>query len=152
MASPKAAGAREVIRAVAALVTLLEPRLVGLWRATGLTLSQRRTLWHLRDAGQSAGELADSLGLSPPSLSRLLSKLEDRGLVVRKLDLRDRRRILVELSAEGREALANYPMFSGSSVARAANQLTAADQRDLADRIGRLVRMAREIDESTTGD
>jgi DNA-binding MarR family transcriptional regulator len=137
---------------VANLVSLLEPRLIGLWQVTGLTLSQRRVLWRLRDDRMSAGDLADVLGLSPPSLTRLLTKLEDRGLLVRILDRTDRRRILVELSPEGRRALTNYRMFAGSSLSRAARALAPAEQREVAGAIALLVRLAREIEEREPGD
>jgi DNA-binding MarR family transcriptional regulator len=95
----QATSSREVVRAVADMVTLIEPRLLGLWQEAGMTLSQRRVLGRLRDGPRSAGEIAAGLGISSPSLTRMLTKLEQRGLIVRALDTGDRRRILVELTS-----------------------------------------------------
>ncbi len=54
----------------------------------------------------SPGELSDSLMLSTGAMTNRLDRLEERGLVVRKPEPRDRRGVLVELTAEGHDALA----------------------------------------------
>jgi DNA-binding MarR family transcriptional regulator len=144
-----AASSRELMRAVADLVSLIEPRLLSLWQEVGITLSQRRVLRRLRDAPRSAGDVAASLDISAPSLTRMLTKLEDRGLIVRNLDKEDRRRILIELTAAGRRTLEGHRVFSGTPLIRAARRLSATEQRQLAEEIGNLVRLARlELDES----
>jgi DNA-binding MarR family transcriptional regulator len=143
----QATSSREVVRAVADLVTLIEPRLLGLWQEAGMTLSQRRVLGRLRDGPRSAGEIAAGLGISSPSLTRMLTKLEQRGLIVRALDTGDRRRILVELTSLGRRSLEDHRVFSGTSLVRAAKKLSAAEQRTLTESVGTLVRLARELEE-----
>ncbi len=45
--------------------------------------------------------LAEALGLDPSNVVALLNDLEDRGLVTRRRDPVDRRRHIVELSADG---------------------------------------------------
>jgi DNA-binding MarR family transcriptional regulator len=137
---------REVVRAVADLVTLVEPRLLALWKATGMTLSQRRVLGRLRVGRRTAGELAAWLGISAPSLTRMLSKLEKQGLITRTLDEADRRRIQVELTSAGRRSLEGHRVFSGTSLLRAARSLNVNQQRNLAESIGTLVRLARELE------
>src|SRR6266508_2632627 len=54
----------------------------------------------------SPGELSDSLMLSTGAMTNRLDRLEERGLVVRKPEPRDRRGVLVELTPEGHDALA----------------------------------------------
>lgn len=49
--------------------------------------------------------LAEALSLDPSNVVGLLNELEDRGLVTRRRDPADRRRHIVELSAEGEEEL-----------------------------------------------
>lgn len=137
---------REVVRAVADLVSLIEPRLLALWQEAGMTLSQRRILRRLRSGPRSAGEIAAGLGISSPSLTRMLTKLEQRGLIVRALDAGDRRRILVELTSLGLRALENHRVFSGTPLLRAIKSLSATEQRDLIESVGALVRSVRELE------
>lgn len=55
--------------------------------------------------GASAKELAEWLGIRPPSLSEMLVKLEARGLVLRERDAQDARVIRVRLTEAGREEM-----------------------------------------------
>jgi DNA-binding MarR family transcriptional regulator len=151
-AAPGPATGREVVRAVADLVTLVEPRLLALWRATGMTLSQRRVLGRLRVGRRTAGELAGWLGISAPSLTRTLTKLEKQGLITRTLDEADRRRIQVELTNAGRRSLESHRVFSGTSLLRAARSLSASQQQSVAESIGTLVRLARELEVGDPAD
>jgi DNA-binding MarR family transcriptional regulator len=143
---------REVVRAVADLVSLVEPRLLALWQDAGMTLSQRRVLGRLRGGPKSAGDIASGLGISSPSLTRMLTKLEERGLIVRALDSGDRRRILVGLTAKGERLIDDHRIFKGTSLARAARNLSADDQRSLTESVATLVRLARELDEGDADD
>lgn len=70
-----------------------------------LTLSQWRALVVLAASdGRHVGELADQLGISLPSASRLVRRLERRGLVSAERDEDDRRATLLHLQPRGREA------------------------------------------------
>jgi DNA-binding MarR family transcriptional regulator len=64
-------------------------------------------LHHLRQAGPlSQQELGSALRINPSNLVGLLDTLEGDGLIVRPRDPADRRRHLVELTAEGQRRLA----------------------------------------------
>src|SRR6058998_2881808 len=64
-------------------------------------------LHHLQQAGPlSQQELGSALRINPSNLVGLLDALEGDGLVVRPRDPADRRRHLVELTAEGQRRLA----------------------------------------------
>lgn len=54
-----------------------------------------------RSGPVSAGELASTEGVSAPSVTRSLKRLEDRGLITRSTNPRDRRTAVVELSEAG---------------------------------------------------
>ena len=50
----------------------------------------------------SPGELASREGVRPPSMTRVIAALEERGLVARRAHPTDRRQAIVELTAAGR--------------------------------------------------
>jgi DNA-binding MarR family transcriptional regulator len=145
-------GARDVIRVIADLVSVLEPQLLDVWRSTGMTFSQRRVLRQLRGGPRSAGDVAASLGISAPTLTRLLAKLEEHGYITRSMDTADRRKVLVELTAEGTRVLAGHRVFAGSPIAHAARDLTALQRQALIDNLGLLVNLARDLNPVEAGD
>lgn len=69
----------------------------------GLTGPQRlvvRIIGHL--PGASAGSVSTVLNLHPSTLTEILKELERRGLVKRRVHDKDRRRAILELTAQGR--------------------------------------------------
>lgn len=61
----------------------------------------------LEDRGpQSVTEIAQAVGTTQPAVSQLAPKLQARGLVKRKRDPKDERRSLLELTPQGKRALA----------------------------------------------
>jgi DNA-binding MarR family transcriptional regulator len=76
-------------------------------RALGLSVPQFRSLVFIeRTAGTSLKGVAAQLGLTPPSVSKLMDGLCSRGLVKRRESPGDRRRVTIEITAEGAQALA----------------------------------------------
>ena len=55
------------------------------------------------------GQLAKAISLSQGTVTGILERLEKRGLVVRRRSQSDRRRVLVEATAAGRELMATAP-------------------------------------------
>src|SRR5664279_1177525 len=73
----------------------------------GLRARHLVALTHLKDHGPSAQQtLIEVLGLDASNLVALLNELEDADLIVRSRDRSDRRRGIIELSAEGERVLA----------------------------------------------
>jgi DNA-binding MarR family transcriptional regulator len=58
-------------------------------------------LWH--EDGQPVGVLAGRIGIEVPTLVRTLTRMEAAGLLRREADPADRRRVIVRLTARGRE-------------------------------------------------
>ena len=97
-------------RRLAALHALIEGELEReLTARTGLSVVEYTVLdalsrqdgWHMRMA-----QLARAAALSPSATTRLVNRLEDRGLLTRILCQDDRRGIYTELTMAGRKALA----------------------------------------------
>lgn len=79
-------------------------------RRSGLTPSQVVVLQIVSRVGEAgAGAISEGARLSQATVTALLDRLEERALVKRKRDPVDRRRVSVELTAEGRTALTNMP-------------------------------------------
>jgi DNA-binding MarR family transcriptional regulator len=75
-------------------------------RVAGLSVPQFRTMLFIRrNPGTSLVNVADHLGLTPPSTSKLIDGLVTRVLVERQGSSQDRRRIALKLSAKGEQSL-----------------------------------------------
>jgi DNA-binding MarR family transcriptional regulator len=77
-------------------------------RAAELTFAQYNVLRILRGAGAngaSCGEVAERMVNRDPDLTRLLDRLESRGLVHRSRDARDRRVVVATITDAGKEIL-----------------------------------------------
>jgi DNA-binding MarR family transcriptional regulator len=68
----------------------------------GITGGQASLLWAIRsNPGVGVRELAAGEGVSPPAMTAYVDRLEAAGLVARRRSERDRRRVELELTAEG---------------------------------------------------
>ncbi len=57
----------------------------------------------------TTGELADRVSLSQATVTDILKRLEQRGLIERRRDTRDRRRVLVSVTQDGQQLVATAP-------------------------------------------
>jgi DNA-binding MarR family transcriptional regulator len=92
---------------------------------TVLDALSRQDGWHMRMA-----QLARAAALSPSAATRLVNRLEDRGLLTRILCQDDRRGIYTELTAAGRKALASARPVHDAALVRALD--LAAETPELA--------------------
>jgi DNA-binding MarR family transcriptional regulator len=114
MASRSARGAARGAREEEAFVSLLratdrlQRRIVELFKREDLSLTQYNVLRILRGAGPgglSCGEVAGRMITRDPDVTRLLDRLEHRGLVVRTREARDRRVVRTRITNAGLELL-----------------------------------------------
>ena len=74
--------------------------------STDLTVAQFRTLAFVdRNVGASLLEVANHLGLTPPSTSRLIDGLITRGMIIREDHPADRRRVKLTVTPRGQRIL-----------------------------------------------
>jgi len=126
-------------------LALAEPIQARLWQLAHLTLTQVSVLRHLRSGPQTAGRLAELAGLSATSVSRLVDRLEKRGLVSRKRDAEDRRIVEVQLEPAGERLLGEAKVFRGSDLHHAVEAMSADERRRLTASLTRLVELTREL-------
>jgi DNA-binding MarR family transcriptional regulator len=127
----------EATRSPLELADELRPAILRLARnlrreteALGVTSHQATLLWLVRSRpGLSLRELAGAEGISAPSLSGHVDRLEAAGLLRRVRSSGDRRRVGLELTPEGRAIL---------------KRVRARRTSWLADRLGRLTDEERE--------
>ena len=100
-----------------------------------MSLDEYDVLFQLRRAGHpmAMAELADHVLISRPSTTRVVDRLVERGFLERWHDEKDRRRVLVQLSAAGRRAQASAGRLHLQGIARlVGGPLSGHDLRALA--------------------
>lgn len=70
-------------------------------RKHGLSVPEWRTIMTIADTPRTVGDLAVLLRMKQPTLTRLLDRMELAGLIRRKSDPNDGRRVLAALTARG---------------------------------------------------
>jgi DNA-binding MarR family transcriptional regulator len=127
---------RALLRAYLDALSLSENIQTRLWKRAQLTLAQVRVLHRLAPGPRTLGELGADLGLSPTSITRLMDRLEERGLVERRREGDDRRRVTAVLLPAGRDLVAALPLLRDTPIWEAAQRLSPQQRR----RIGAAMR------------
>jgi DNA-binding MarR family transcriptional regulator len=122
-----------------------------LLREVGLTYPQylvMLVLWEA-DGAVSVGKLGDGMHLDSGTLTPLLKRLEQRGLVQRMRDRDDERRVLVSLSPAGRDLRAQVTAIPAEVFGRCA--IDADSAGDLRDTLTALARSVAAGDGPASG-
>ncbi len=106
-----------------------------------------------RVGGQRITTLAASEGVSQPSMTQLIQRLEQRGLVSRTSDPADGRVALVSLTMQGRAALAARREHNAGTIAALLAGLPEDDVRTLAEGLAAVLPAIRErvLSQARTG-
>lgn len=124
-------------------LALAEPIQSRLWQLAEITFTQAQVLRALRNGPQTLGRLGHANGLSATSVTRIVDRLERRGLVSRRRESEDRRLVQVHLEAAGESLLGEIKVVRGSDVHRAVEAMTGDERRQLTVSLRRLVELAR---------
>jgi DNA-binding MarR family transcriptional regulator len=101
-------------------------------RTIGLTASQLFVLQKLAETGvASVNELAARTYTHQSSVSMVVVKLVGRGMVARKADPDDRRRVVLSLTPAGRRALESAPHAPQQALVAAVRRLSPGARRTL---------------------
>jgi DNA-binding MarR family transcriptional regulator len=127
---------RNDVLELAARLRLSTARLARLLRqqaGTGLSPSQQSALVAIDHHGPlTLGRLAKLEQVAPPTITRVVGKLEDDGLVLRQHDDTDKRVTRVRISAEGRRRLQHSRERRNAWLSERLQGLDPRERRDLA--------------------
>jgi homoprotocatechuate degradation regulator HpaR len=109
-------------------------------RAHGVTDQQWRIIRALNEADAlEISQLGERCVIAPASLSRILPKLEGRGLVTRRPNAADQRRVIVALTPAGHALFAAVAPFSEETYATISRELGEATLQELYRLLDRLI-------------
>jgi MarR family transcriptional regulator, lower aerobic nicotinate degradation pathway regulator len=141
MGSHASRDARIVLDAVRRIVRLLRQSAREAERRTGLSAAQLFVLQQLRAAGGALtpGDLAESTLTHQSSVSGVVKRLVEAGLVSRAASARNRRRVELALTPAGREAARRAPELAQERIISAVDELPLAHRSALASGLSSLV-------------
>ncbi|PKW17584.1 DNA-binding MarR family transcriptional regulator [Saccharopolyspora spinosa] len=128
-----------VVTALVRSAFLVNAVYAGSSREYGLTPQQGQLLCVLMAQPYGMGELGAMLGLAKSSLTGLVDRTAQRGLVQREADPEDARAIRVALTAEGRDLVDEFYAETCRRVERLPAGLSDTDRSALADLLSRVV-------------
>jgi DNA-binding MarR family transcriptional regulator len=122
--------------------------------AEEVTLTQYRTLVVLASRGpQNLAGLADAVGVTPATATRMCDRLVRKDLIRRRTERDDRRQLRVALTVKGRSLVDAVTGRRRQEIARIINEIPVEQQAVLVQALGRLASAAGEVPEQdwTTG-
>jgi DNA-binding MarR family transcriptional regulator len=122
--------------------------------AEEVTLTQYRTLVVLASRGpQNLAGLADAVGVTPATATRMCDRLVRKDLIRRRTERDDRRQLRVALTARGRSLVDAVTVRRRQEIARIMSEIPVEQQVVLVQALGRLASAAGEVPEQdwTTG-
>lgn len=112
-----------------------------------LTLRQLQVLALLRAVpGTTGQQLAESMGVSTPTMSGIVDRIASKGWLEREHDPQDRRRVLLHLTPAAAAMLAELEVPVHRVRSLILDRLDEADLRDLARLTDRMRDAARQVD------
>ncbi len=137
---------RALLSAYLDAVGLSESIQTRLWKSAQVTLAQVRVLRRLAREPRTLGELGSDLGLSPTSITRIVDRLEERGLVERRRGGDDRRRVTAVLLPAGQDILPALPLLDGTPIWEAAQRLSPEERQRIGAAMREFVSAVRAVE------
>jgi DNA-binding MarR family transcriptional regulator len=119
-----------------------------------VTLTQYRSLVVLASRGpQGVAALAEAVGVTSPTASRMCERLVRKGLVSRRADRRDRRQVRITLSPVGRQLVDTVTARRRAEIEQLVAAIPATSRGEVVDALRHLRETAGEVPEQdwTTG-
>ena len=98
-----------------------------------------------RDEGVLPGEISNEMRVSSARIAQALNNIEKKGWITRRIDTQDRRRILVDLTPEGKAAAQRHRQAATDFAVKMLSMLGEHDAREYVRITGRLAEMLRDF-------
>lgn len=113
------------------------------WMNLSLTISQLKSLFFIdAEGGTNFRKLATALGVTPPDVTRIVSRLVEQGLVSRRENPEDRRMLLLQSTKKGKALLARLRDSRTAHMSHILACLSTEELATLAQGLTALVRVA----------
>ena len=120
-------------------------------RKCGISAAQAAVLLYAQSAGESAtiAEVARRIFRKPHTISQLVSRMEEEGLVNKDVDLVRKNRVIIALTEEGRKAF--YQSTKRKSIHKVMSCLSEEEKQQLGSSLHKLQDMAlQSLSKSTS--
>lgn len=144
----------QILRAMRQILRRTSQHSREIARESGLSVPQMLCLKAIDDLGGeievSVAMVASSVQLTPATVSRILDRLEGMQLIVRERRSKDRRKVCLSLTEDGRRELDQLPTPLHEQFLRRLESLDSAERQNLLESLLRIVELmdAQEIDAS----
>ncbi len=108
-----------------------------------LSDSQLAALAALEKRAMTPGELAEYEKVQPPSITRVIASLEERGLIQRMPHPSDRRQVVLTVTEQGRDVVRQVRQLREAWLARRLRDLTPAERAVLKDAVPILEKLSQ---------
>ncbi len=112
------------------------------WPDVELTMSQLKVLASLLDGQLRMGDLAAANGISHSAATAMIDRLVDKGLVDRAHDAHDRRVVVCELTAAGRELIDRFWSVRDETLRKLASKMSIDELEQVIPAMQVLVKVA----------
>jgi DNA-binding MarR family transcriptional regulator len=96
-----------------------------------------------KHTAMTPGELADHEKVQPPSITRVIASLEERGLIRRMQHPSDRRQVVLTVTDQGRDFVRQVRQLREAWLARRLEDLTPAERAVLKDALPILEKLSQ---------
>ena len=129
-----------VMIALRKIIQAIEMNSKQLIKRVGLTGPQLVILQEITRMGEvTAGEIAQAVSLSQATVTGILERMENRGLLVRRRSERDKRRIMVRITRNGQQVLDDAPPLMQEAFVERFSDLQEWEQTMILSALQRLV-------------
>ena len=137
----------EVVRLLWRIITRSDPGRLEAWAGVGLTMTQLRVLFLLReDEGMTARALAESLSVTPSTLTRIMDRLVRGQLVQREEDPDDRRLVRHYLTQTALDMVGELERTGRERMDNLLNRLSEGQLGRLAEALRDFAAVAEEVE------
>lgn len=111
-------------------------------KTVGLSVPQLLVLKEVVESGESViGRVAVQVSLSQATVTSIVDRLELQGLIARRRDEKDRRKVLIAATEEGKQIIAKNPVILQEEFTNAFNKLESWEQTQILSSLQRVAAM-----------